>query len=199
MGKFDPYSRRELRRLQMAWLRRNRFIVTILVAGVATMTVIATVTIAVVFGGGAQWYLLGLVHSGLVATGIQLTHTTFLAQERSAIRHIRGAWGEDNTRNELSRAKRRRLIWGWVDSINLQAGDLDHVVIVRRGGLVALDSKWRSEVTAGDTAEMTRAAHKARARAEGLTRTLLKSDRTARHRARVQSLTVTPVVVLWGA
>jgi hypothetical protein len=29
----------------------------------------------------------------------------------------------------------------------MQAGDLDHVVITRRGGLVAVDLKWRNKVT----------------------------------------------------
>ena len=46
---------------------------------------------------------------------------------------------------------------------------------------------------------MARAAHKAKARAEGLARSVLRSERGARHRAKVQSLTVTPVVVVWGA
>jgi len=46
---------------------------------------------------------------------------------------------------------------------------------------------------------MSRAALRAKSRAEGLARTLLKSERGARHRARVQPLTVTPVVVVWGA
>jgi hypothetical protein len=107
--------------------------------------------------------------------------------------------GEDNTRGELQRAKRRRLIWGWVDSINLQAGDLDHLVVTRRGGIVVLDSKWRNRVTQHDIAEMARSGHKARMRADGLTRTLLKSERAARHRAKLPTLAVTPVVVVWGA
>lgn len=77
--------------------------------------------------------------------------------------------------------------------------DLDHVVVTRRGGLVAIDTKWRNVVTSNDTAERARAALKSKTRAEGLARTLLKSERGARHRARVQPLKVTPVVVLSGA
>lgn len=78
-------------------------------------------------------------------------------------------------------------------------GDLDHVVIAQRGGILALDSKWRNVVTVADTAEMARAARRAKARAEGVTRTVLGIERGARHRAEGMSLTVTPVVVMWGA
>ena len=199
MGKFEPYSRRELRRRRATWLRRNVIVVTVVVVGIAGMLAISSIVVVTTMAGVAGWYVLGIVHAGLVAAGLHLLHSAFLALDREALWHVRGAWGEDNTRSELRRAKRRRLIWGWVDSINLKAGDLDHVVIARRGGLVALDSKWRNEVTARDTAEMARAANRAKARAEGLARTLLKREHGAQHRAKVQSLTVTPVVVLWGA
>lgn len=199
MGKFEPYSRRELRRRRTAWLRRNMVVVTVVAVVIVLMLTIATAVVMTTATGPFAWYVMGVVHAGLVAAGLHLLHSAFLAHDREAIWHIRGAWGEDNTRSELQRAKRRRLIWGWVDSINLQAGDLDHVVVTRRGGLVAIDSKWRNHVTSADTAEMARAAVRAQSRAEGLARTLLKSDRGARHRSRVQPLTVTPVVVVWGA
>lgn len=199
MGKFEPYSRRELRRRRTSWLRQRAGAVALVAVGIVVMLAIATVVIFLTTTGNVRWYALGVVHAGLVAAGLHLLNSAFLAQDREALWHVRGAWGEDNTRSELRRAKRRRLIWGWVDSINLKAGDLDHVVIARRGGLVALDSKWRNEVTANDTAELTHAALRAKRRAEGVARTLLASERGARHRARLQSLTVTPVVVLWGS
>jgi hypothetical protein len=199
VGKFEPYSRRELRRRRASWLRRNVGVVALLMVGIVVTLVFTSMVVVTALAGAVRWYVLGTVHAGLGAAGLHLLQSAFLAHDREALWHMRGAWGEDNTRSELLRAKRRRLIWGWVDSISLQAGDLDHVVITRQGGIVALDSKWRNEVTANDTAAMAGAAHKAQARAEGLARTLLKSERGARHRAKVQSLTVTPVVVLWGA
>jgi len=199
VGKFKPYSRRELRRRRASWLRRNPVVVALIVVGIVVLLSITSVVVVTTMTGASKWYLLGVVHAGVVAAGLHLLYSVFLALDREALWHIRGAWGEENTRSELQRAKRRRLVWGWVDSITLQAGDLDHVVVTRRGGLVALDSKWRNEVTANDTVAMARAAHKAKARAEGLARTLLKSERGARHRAKLDSLTVTPVVVLWGA
>lgn len=63
-----------------------------------------------------------------------------------------------------------------MDSISLQSGDLDHVVVTRNGRVVVLDSKFRTEVTATQGVDMTRAAARARARAEALARTVLKSE-----------------------
>jgi hypothetical protein len=105
--------------------------------------------------------------------------------------------GEDNTRSELQAAKRKRLIWGWVASITLQSGDIDHLVLTRRGGLVAIDTKGRTG--ANDVFDRARAAHRAKSRAEALARTLLTRERGARHRSKDNPLSVTPVVVLWGA
>jgi hypothetical protein len=198
LAKFEPYSRRVLRQLRSDWLRRNGVVVVVVAVGIVGMLGIATWSIAETMSGAPRWYLLGVVHAALVAAGLHLVNSAFLATDRDALRQIRGAWGEDNTRSELQRAKRRRLIWGWVDSITLQAGDLDHVVVTRRAGLVIVDSKWRNKVIREDTADMARAARKAQTRAEGLARTLLRSERGARHRAKFQSLTVTPVVVVWG-
>jgi len=132
----------------------------------------------------------------MVALYLHLLHNAFLT-DRETIRHLRGAWGEDNTCSELQIAKRRRLIWGWVDSITLQNGDIDHLVIIRRGGLVAIDTKWRTDTH--DVIDMARAAQRAKSRAEALAQTVLTRERGARHRSKDNPLSVTPVVVLWGA
>ncbi len=198
MGKYKPYSRREFRRRLIDWIRQNVKLVVLLTVGMFTLFVFETVLLAAVVQPTAvSWWLLGLLQAALVAAYLHLLHAGFLAHDREAIRHLRGAWGEDNTRDELRRAKRKRLIWGSVDSITLQGGDLDHLVVTRRGGLVAIDSKWRNH--ASDTIDMSRAAHRARTRAEALARTLLKGESRARHRAKVNPVKVTPVVVIWGA
>ena len=93
------------------------------------------------------------------------------------------------------RAKKKRVVWGWVDSISLQAGDLDHLVLTCNGGFVAIDSKWRSD--GRDTAAMAQSANRAKLRAEAVTRTLLKSERGG-HRAKAHTAEVKPVVVIWG-
>jgi hypothetical protein len=198
MTKYRPFSRREFRRRFLQWSRRNLLLIALLTTGVFGLMACEFFLFTVVMTTNAfTWWLLGVVQTTMVAIYLHVLHAAFLANDGQAIWHLRGAWGEENTRSELQRAKRKRLIWGWVDSINLQAGDLDHLVVTRNGGLVAIDSKWRNN--ASDTIDMAQAATKAQMRAEALARTLLKSERGARHRAKINPLRVTPVVVLWGA
>jgi hypothetical protein len=142
-------------------------------------------------------YLLGLLHMGIVAAFVHLANSAFVAHDREAILHVRGAWGEENTRNELKRAKRKRMIWGWVDSLTFVTGDIDHLVVTRSCGLVAIDSKWRTDTAVPDRATMAQAAQKARRRAEAVTDTVLKR-RLGSRRASPDEFRVTPLLVLWG-
>lgn len=200
MAKYLPYPRREFRRRYRRWIRSNlKLVAAIILAAILSLAITTVVFMGLGRGTLFANYLLGLSHAALIASYLSLVHAAFLAHDREAIWQLRGAWGEENTRSELQRAKRKRVIWGWVDSISLQAGDLDHLVVTRRGGLVALDSKWRSQATATDNLDIARAATRAKLRAEGLTQTLLKSQRSARHRARSNPLAVRSAVVLWGA
>ncbi|MEP9362060.1 NERD domain-containing protein [Nocardioides sp. CN2-186] len=198
MAKYQPYSRGELRRLRVAWLSRNRLLVMGLAVGAGCVVALEALSfVLVVPGTPLKWWLLGAAQASTVAALLHLVDTGFLVHERDALRQVRGAWGEENTRSELQRAKRKRLIWGWVDSIRLAAGDLDHVAVTRHGGLVVIDSKWRSQAT--DVVEMSKSAARVKTRAEGVARSILTSERAARHRAKINPVTVTPVVVLWGA
>jgi hypothetical protein len=144
-----------------------------------------------------RWWLLGALPVALLAVYLHLLHTAFLALNPRAIHHLRGAWGEDNTRSELKRAYGKGLVWGWVDSIDLGSGDLDHVVVTRRGGLLVIDSKWRNQP--GGALDMASAARRAGLRAEGVTRSVVVRENGARHRAASNPLRVTPLVALWGA
>jgi hypothetical protein len=146
-------------------------------------------------GAGVRWWLLGVVQAAIIAIALHLIHNTFLIREREAIWQLRGAWGEEATRDELRRAKRKGVVWGWIDSIEFQAGDLDHLVLPRKGGFVVIDSKWHS--SGADAVEMATSARRARLRAEGLTRTLLKSEKGT-HRAKGNTVLVIPLVVIWG-
>lgn len=198
MTKHKPYSRREFTRLFRAWLRRNRLKVAVLTLGVAALLTVETVVLVVLPQPTAlSWWFLGAVQVAVVGILAHFMHMAFLAGEGRAMSHLRGSWGEENTRSELQRAKRKRLIWGWVDSIDLSYGDIDHLVVTRRGGLVVIDSKWRNQ--AGDAQDMARSAHRMRVRAEGIARSVLTKEGGARHRARANTAPVTPVVVIWGA
>lgn len=196
MPKFKPYPRREYGRLFRSWARRN--VTAFVVLSVLVLAILALETVVFLYlmpDAGLSWWLLGVVQAALVGVALHLVNAAFLAHEREAIWQLRGAWGEDATRDELGRARRRRLIWGWVDSISLEAGDLDHVVVTRNGGLLSIDSKWRSD--GRDTDAMARSAGRARRRAEGVAQSLLKSERGS-HRAKGHAVTVRPLVVIWG-
>lgn len=199
MRRYRPYSRRELRSRWRTWLTRNWKLVALTACGIVVVIAVETaVTVWLLPDSQWKWYVLGALHTGIAAAVVHLLHSAFLAHDREAILHMRGAWGEENTRSELERAQRKRLIWGWVDSVNLEQGDIDHLVVTRAGGLVAIDSKWRNQTDAADRESMARAARKARLRAEGLVQTLLKREHGT-HRARGATARVTPLLVLWGA
>jgi hypothetical protein len=196
MAKFRPYPRREYGRLFRAWARRYLKALALVAVGVIVLLAVETALIVVfVPASNFRWWLLGALQAAVVAVGLHLTNAAFLAHEREAIWQLRGAWGEEATRDELRRAKRKRLIWGWVDSVALQAGDLDHLVITRHGGLIAIDSKWRTD--GNDAAAMVDSAAKSRLRAQAVARSLLKGERGT-HRARGHAVTVRPLVVIWG-
>ncbi|GAA1725233.1 nuclease-related domain-containing protein [Aeromicrobium alkaliterrae] len=199
MGQFDPYSRHELRKIRRAWLWRRRWLIA---AGMALMVAMA-LAMEVWYrfagvSGPVRWYVSGAFHVGAVAAILHFLMLAFLAQDPAAIRHLRGAWGEEATREELKRARWRRSIWGWVDSVPLQYGDIDHLVVTRHGGLVAIDSKWSNEADADRRRAMAAAASRVKQRSEAVVRTVLKSER-GDHRAHGSHVTVQPVVVVWGA
>jgi hypothetical protein len=200
MPKYLPFSRRELRSRFATWAKKNWR--TIGIFGVGLLLLLALETYLLLGLGERaawKWYVLGIVHAGVVAAFLYALGGTFIAHDREAIFHLRGAWGEENTRDELKRAKRKKVIWDWVDSVTLASGDIDHLVVTRAGGLVALDSKWRNQVGANDRDAMVKSAHRVvKLRAEGVMQSLLRRERGG-HRAAVNPLRVRPAVVVWGA
>lgn len=199
MAKFHPYARRELRVRFKQWVKGHVGLVAGLV--VAVLVLVAFETWVMDRGlpdAPWKWYLVGVMHATAVAVVVVAICLVFLVHDGQAIWYLRGAWGEDATRDELERARRKKLIWGWVDSVTVQSGDIDHLVVTKAGGVVAIDSKWRTSPQQIDHREMAQEAKKARMRAQGVVQTLLRSGRGS-HRASASSLTVTPVVVVWGA
>lgn len=142
------------------------------------------------------WYLVGALHAAVVGGFMWMVNIVFIANDREAIWHLRGSWGEKNTSDVLGTAKRKKLIWGWVDSITLERGDLDHLVVTRSGGVLVIDSKWRTDIT--DRAAIIDKALRAQLRSDGVVRTLLRAEQGS-HRARLRSVSVRPLVVIWGA
>lgn len=199
MSRTRAYPRRQFRRLFRAWLKKKAGPVALL-AGFLVVLAIVLVWWVNLFAEGRAWhlYVLGAIHAAMfVAVGASLA-ITFLVQEGTAIHQLRGAWGEEFTRDELKKARRKKLVWGWADSIDLQRGDIDHLVVTRNGGVVALDSKWRSAATDDDRRRIVSDAKSVKLRATGVVQTHLKKE-TGRHRSAGRHLQVTVAVVVWGA
>ena len=199
MTRYQPYSRRELRALFRTWLKLNRARVAGFVAIMAALVVIESWCLSALnLPTPVQWYATGFVHATVLGVLVFAVLFIFLAHERDAIHQVRGAWGEDFTRDELGRARRKKLIWGWVDSVTVEGGDIDHLVVTKSGGIVAIDSKWRSASHEFGQLEMARDAKKVKLRAEAVVRSLLKGGRRGAHTAANSSLNVTPLVAVWG-
>lgn len=197
MGKYQPHSRRRLKTLFRKWFRANRLLFSALIGGATLLIAFETWMLSTMdLGSATRSYLIGALQVGVVAVLIGALVLSFLAQEGEAIWQVRGAWGEDFTRDELNRARRKKLIWGWTDSVTVQSGDIDHFVVTRSGGLIAIDSKWRGRHDL-DPASMAREANRARVRAEGVVQTILQKERGS-HRAPIKSVRVRPLVVVWG-
>lgn len=195
MTRTRAYPRAAYRALLRAWLRRHWRVLAGFGALTAAVGLVGTAAMALMPPTAFRWWLMGFVHAALLVGAAHLVVTAFVMHERKAITQLRGAWGEEATRDELRRARRRRLIWGWVDSINLEIGDIDHLVLTRDGRFLAIDSKWRTGTI--DPDEVAASARRTRTRAAGLLRTTLAAER-GRHRARQSSVEVVPVVVAWG-
>lgn len=193
------YSRRELRARFRGWVRRNPRVVGLVTAGMVFVAITETWLLSLVESPeGVRWYLTGAMHALTIGAVPIMLFSFYLAIDSRAITHLRGAWGEENTRDVLKSARRKRLVWGWVNSINLRYGDIDHLVVTRRGGLVAIDSKWRNSFDVSDRDTMARSAELARMRAAGVVDTVLRGGR-AGSRASGPSVRTRPVVVIWGA
>lgn len=176
--KHIPFSRMQFRKRLRAYLQANwRLFLLVLSCFIA----VAVLTCFLLDG-----YLLGVVHSTLLLSYVGMVTLSFLALNTGAIGQLSGAWGEEQTMDVLKKARRRGLIWSWVDGIATSSGDIDHFVITKAGGLVAIDSKWRNDVSSDRVAADAQFAQAAARRANNVLRSLKVP------------VGVTPLIVIWG-
>ncbi len=197
------FPRRQLAADLRNYLRHNRLRLLLVGAYLFALgTIFSVVEYLLLQHVPAFWYGLGAVHATIVAVFVGMVGVMWLASSQRAILLLRGAFGEDNTTDVL-KAARRKTIWGYVTSVEVASGDVDHVVVTRAGGVLAIDSKWRNEVTPDKISAMADSARKASRRAELIMRSeqvgTLKRDSRARHRSSGTAYQVRPIVVLWGA
>jgi hypothetical protein len=183
-------------------LQRRQQVLALLAIEVGLAGLVSIALLVFLHRGPFVWYALGGLHMLLICavpTGIAIS---FLANSRTAMWNLRGALGESNTSEVLKAAKKHQVLWGYVEGAATSGGDIDHLVVTRRGGVLAIDSKWRNTVTADVLDRDAAAARAAARRAESILRSVhvgaLKRDTQAQHRQRGGSFSVTPVVVVWG-
>ncbi|GAA5142469.1 hypothetical protein GCM10023340_06000 [Nocardioides marinquilinus] len=138
----------------------------------------------------ASWYLLGVLHVLLAGSFVGVCVMVLVTTEPDRSKGV--AWGEEYTRDELRHAHRRRIVRHALHDITLDDGDVDHLVVTRHGGVVAMDSKYRSSVEPGDLTDLAASAAAVAARA----RQLLGGMQVGGGRGPAPS--VRAVLVLWG-
>lgn len=185
--KFVPYPQRELSREFVRFAESKARAIVIL--GVGVLAIGGVVTTLLVFfepHGPMLWYLLGALHAMLLAMALGMVGLLFLASSSRGVTFLRGVLGEGNTKDFLDAAM-RRTIWGYVAGVATAGGDIDHLVVTRRAGVLAVDSKWRNEVTPAGIEDMAGSARSAAKRAESIMRSehvgVLKRERGVKHRS----------------
>lgn len=172
------YPQRRYRRQLRSFIRAN--------AGPLAVVAISVVGLGVLMSIIGDGYVVGLVH-GILAVGYVSVVLTSFHLVSGSHRQLAGKWGEDNTRDALRKAKRRNLVSGWVDNLEIASGDVDHLVVLRSGALVAIDSKWTVDWDATNCRQQVTAAQAAAVRARNILRHL-----------GVSRPVVHPVIAVWG-
>jgi hypothetical protein len=173
-----PYSRRGYREKRRKFARANWKALAVLLVVFAAMGALLSWTM--------HGYALGAAHATLMLINVGMTVSISHATTTGTVGLLAGAWGEENTRDLLRRAQRKRLIWGWIDGIATAAGDISITSLLRAAVLVAIDSKWRNDVTRKRLESDASAAANAARRANSILRSIHVP------------VGMTPVVVVWG-
>ncbi len=171
------YARRAFRRSARDFVAGN----WLLLVGFAAIIIAGIVPLSLALDG----YPLGLLHG---ASGVFILASIGLIflMHTGSIWQLAGAYGEDNTREELRKAMRRGAVWGWVDNLEVADGDVDHLVVTP-AGVIAVDSKWHAREL---TSELVRADVESAAAAARRARLVLRSIG--------HLVDVKPLVVVWG-
>lgn len=134
MSKPASFPRQQLAVEFRAFLRRRRRHVLSLVAIEVGLTTLLSVVLLVFWNRGpVLWYVLGGLHMLLICAVPAAIAIAFLTNSRTAIWNLRGAMGESNTSEVLKAARKQQVVWGYIESVAVTGGDIDHLVVTRRG------------------------------------------------------------------
>jgi hypothetical protein len=131
-------------------------------------------------------YVAGLLTGIFASTMVGMLGLVFLLVSGQTFR-VSGVMGETNTADVLRTARRRNYVYEWIDNLEIDSGDVDHLVVTP-AGILAIDSKWHSHGLNEARLESDALAALASA---GRSRSILRSV----HQYRPD---VKPLVVVWG-
>ncbi len=145
-----------------------------------------TVTVCALLAWLLDGYVAGLFTGVFASLMVAMVALGFLLVSGLTFQ-VSGVMGESNTANVLRIAYRRKYVYGWIDNLEIDSGDVDHLVVTR-AGVLAIDTKWHSHGL--NEAKLESDAIAALACA-GRARSILRSVHQRRP-------VVTPLVVVWG-
>jgi len=178
LNRRNSYPNRRVRAAARSFVRANALMLTLISA--------STVAICAFLSWAIDGYAAGLFTGVFASTIVAMVVLSFLLVSGMTFQ-VSGALGETNTADVLRSATRRRLIHGWIDNIEINSGDVDHLVLTQ-AGIFAVDSKWHSHgLTARKVEGDATAALASAARARSVLRSV-----------HVRRPIVTPLVVVWG-
>jgi hypothetical protein len=180
MSKRHSYARRTMRKTLRSFLRANGWSL----APIALVAVLGTLPAYLTHHRWEAGFITGFMLMAFV-----LIVALAFALHTEGLQQLAGAWGEDNSRDEIDKARRQGHVWGAVHNIEIGGfGDIDHVVLTP-GGVLAAETKWKfRELGRKWLHSDLRQARAAAAK----TRSVLRSkDIGVIH-------DVTPVLVVWG-
>jgi Nuclease-related domain len=178
LARRSSYSNRRVRKAARSYVRANALVLVMLLAG--------TVVACVIFSWLLDGFVAGLFTGFFVSSIAAMVALSFLLVAGMTFQ-ISGAMGETNSADMLRSALRRGHILGWIDNIEVQSGDIDHLVFTR-AGILAIDSKWHSHGLSINRMESDASSALASA---SRARSVLRA-------VQVRRPIVLPLVVVWG-
>jgi hypothetical protein len=91
MASTASYPARQLSHRRNAWMRRNVRVLMLAVVGVLALCGVVSLLLLTI-PMPARLYVLGVTHAGLIAAGLHLVNSAFLAHDQEAVWQMRGAW-----------------------------------------------------------------------------------------------------------
>ena len=140
-----------------------------------------------VVGGSKGAFLAGLTVGSLTVAALSMVVGLWLIFG-DGYNYLLGNEGEKSTREVLACAVQSGDICCWVDNIELDGMDIDHVVVAPRGVLVIETKFWKTVRTKDVNSWNSQAARNARKVGSIFRSTEIKSPQDTR-----------PLVVVWGA